>query len=619
MGPDARATSQTAPAAAIAGAIPEVSRAVRAAAARLAVSRFLHLLTVTAAVAIAALFITLLVQRIFAVPIPWPWVLAGAGAAIVLVSLAWTLATSPRGVAAARILDERAELRESLSTAMCIAGRPDPWSMAMLETARSNASTLNVRRAVPIEPPRTWPVPLTAAVVLGLAWVMLPQWDVLKAKAKRDEVARQAQEVVSVRAEVAAKTKTLDELLAKAKVEIRDDQTSPTTNEQAAAPQTAEDIRRAAVKRLTDIADRLKQAADGDKAKQADALREAMRGLKSPGEGPLQEFQRQLARGNYDKAADELKDLTQQLNNKQLTPEQAANMKAQLSNLAKQLQSAAENKDALAQKFQAGGLDKKLAEKLASMASDPQALAQTLEQMQGLSAEQMQTLTKLAQAQMQASGQAQQMSQQMQQMAEGMQGQQLDQQGMQAQQGLGESLSAAEMASQEMAAMQAATAEASAQLAGMGRGMSNKGNADPNGQPTVGEWSEGEPEQLGMGTGGPGHGLGEGPEAIPTDYTVDKTKANVTTGKGPIIGTRLVYGDQVIGASRAEFSDAVETSSRAATEALESMQVPRAYHRAVKSYFGALEQKARKQAKPDAPAPTPPANTPPAKDPGPGN
>jgi hypothetical protein len=66
-------------------------------------------------------------------------------------------------------------------------------------------------------------------------------------------------------------------------------------------------------------------------------------------------------------------------------------------------------------------------------------------------------------------------------------------------------------------------------------------------------------------------------------------------GNGPIIGSKLVYGDQVKGESQAEFQAAVESSAKAATEAVEGMQVRRELQESVKHYFGRLEKRAKGQ------------------------
>jgi hypothetical protein len=59
----------------------------------------------------------------------------------------------------------------------------------------------------------------------------------------------------------------------------------------------------------------------------------------------------------------------------------------------------------------------------------------------------------------------------------------------------------------------------------------------------------------------------------------------------------------------------VEASSREAAEAMESMQIPREYHDAVKHYFGRLQEKVKKETAPASatPASTTPASTTPAK------
>jgi hypothetical protein len=97
------------------------------------------------------------------------------------------------------------------------------------------------------------------------------------------------------------------------------------------------------------------------------------------------------------------------------------------------------------------------------------------------------------------------------------------------------------------------------------------------------------------------------------DFRTEKRKADVATGKGPIISSRLVYGEQVKGESLAQFSDAVESGEKAATDAIESKQIPREYHEAVKHYFGSLGKKTgRKPAAAPSPTQTAPAPKPPA-------
>jgi hypothetical protein len=92
---------------------------------------------------------------------------------------------------------------------------------------------------------------------------------------------------------------------------------------------------------------------------------------------------------------------------------------------------------------------------------------------------------------------------------------------------------------------------------------------------------------------GRARGTAAGPEEEQIDFAIEKKKANVQTGQGAIIGTKLVQGSQIRGESVAEFSAVMESSTQAASEALETMQVQREYHDAVKHYFGTLKEKVK--------------------------
>ena len=57
----------------------------------------------------------------------------------------------------------------------------------------------------------------------------------------------------------------------------------------------------------------------------------------------------------------------------------------------------------------------------------------------------------------------------------------------------------------------------------------------------------------------------------------------------------MVYGSQIRGEATAQFGEAVNASAVQAAEAIESMQVPREYHDAVRHYFGRLERAAKQE------------------------
>ena len=137
-------------------------------------------------------------------------------------------------------------------------------------------------------------------------------------------------------------------------------------------------------------------------------------------------------------------------------------------------------------------------------------------------------------------------------------------------------------------------AEIAQDMSQMGKGFcQNPGLANGDGQwGNTGQWSAGDTSRLGNGSGGAGQGNGASPDAKETSVTFNNTKANVNTQQGPIIGSRMVYEGQIRGESRVEFAQSAEAAAANASDAIESMRVPREYEAAVMKYFGALREKA---------------------------
>jgi hypothetical protein len=195
------------------------------------------------------------------------------------------------------------------------------------------------------------------------------------------------------------------------------------------------------------------------------------------------------------------------------------------------------------------------------------------------------------------------MGQAMAQMAEGLSKAGLSQDAEQAAEKLAGQLSEMELAKADLEAMDMAMDEAMKQLAKLG-GQCKGGKCSGLGEgdelkysDCQGPWRAGDTAgKFGGGSGGPGiSGGGMSPEEIDSPVAIEKKMAGSKQTAGPIIGTRLVYGDQVKGEARAEFSAAVESSSKAATEAIDQMLVPRELQPSVKHYFGRLEARAKSQ------------------------
>src|SRR5687768_5778399 len=102
----------------------ETRSLLRRAAWRLALTEFCRSLIVAIAGGLAALIALRLVQQLWPIQQALPWTLIGiwTGVAAVVVALGWTIVTRAKPKAVARRVDEVAQLKESISTALCVLG-----------------------------------------------------------------------------------------------------------------------------------------------------------------------------------------------------------------------------------------------------------------------------------------------------------------------------------------------------------------------------------------------------------------------------------------------------------------------------------------------------------------
>lgn len=589
----------------------QVYQAIRRAATRLWLQDIFGTLTVVSTCVLVALILTRLVEQLFGLDhvfaSRWPLIGYGAAGATALITLAWTIIRKRRALAVAVELDERAGLKESLSTALYLEKVDDPWARAMLETAAEKARRVDVRGAIPYRAPRLWPVPFGAAVALLIVWIAVPRFDVLGLFAKKQNEIKKQQEILAVKEERKADEKKLDDLLKRAKVEFKDEQAKAGKEGEQAKELDPEAIRRAAGRDLTNLSEKLQEAKEGDKAAQLQALKDEMQKLRQPGEGALSELSRDLSKGDFGKAKQALDKLQQQLaNDASMSNEQKQQLKDQMNNLAQQLQKLGENQEQVAKQLEQQGLDRKTAEELAKKASDPEALKKALEELKNMTPEQKEQLLKMAQAAAKACQNASSLGDAMSKMGQAMSQNGMSPEGEQAMQEMAQQLSQMEQMDQEMQDLEAALGECKGQLAKMGSCMGGKcqGKNPLEGEGGQGEWAEGDSNRSGSGSGGPGHGNGPSPDELASDFQIEKKKEHTQDRGGQTISSRLVYGEQVRGESKAEFAQAVSAASSAAAESINNGQIQREHQAAVKHYFGTL----RKKAGDTTPAATTPAS-----------
>ena len=122
----------------------QVRRVVTRAGRRLVFNTFLQNVSITLTGAMALAILARLVERVFSFEAffapYWLWSLVGAGVIALVVAFVWTWVTRKHPVAVATEVDERADLREALSTALYVEKSQDPWANAMRETATRAAA-----------------------------------------------------------------------------------------------------------------------------------------------------------------------------------------------------------------------------------------------------------------------------------------------------------------------------------------------------------------------------------------------------------------------------------------------------------------------------------------------
>ncbi len=555
------------------------------------------------------LLITLLADRMMALSLPWTDIALWAAGAGALGALAWAFATRAREAEVARVLDEKAELRESLSTALTVENATDAWSQAVVASAIAKAKRVVVRDALPIEGPRFWQVPLASLLAFTVLWFLMPTMDLLGKQAEQQAIADSESEIQDAKTDATSALEKTRAILAKSNVDLGSleaDALELTSNE-LDEQKTAADVRNVAMRKLTSLTQELDDKLNSEDSQATKSLETMLRQMRTPGQGPLTDLARDLARGDMKGAKAKLEELKKNLEDGSLSKEQQDALAKQLDNVAGQLENLAQQRSDLEQALRQAGMSAEQASQASKASSED--LQKAMDQMQNMSAEQKQQLQQQAQAAQQAAQQAQNMSQAMQGMCEAMQ-QGDSQQAQQAMQNMAGQLSDMEMAQQDMQAIDQAMQQAMQQLSELGQSCGQQGWAQggqPNpGQGQTGPWSAGQSKSQGAGSGGPGQGNGNGPEAEAADFMTESIKARVNNQGGPIIGSRLVFGDSIRGESVQEFAGAVAKAAESATtEALEEQLVPREYHESVKAYFGRLERQAQLNAGKPAVEPAP--------------
>ncbi|MEM9373423.1 MAG: hypothetical protein AAGA55_07250 [Planctomycetota bacterium] len=528
------------------------------------------------------------------VTVEWAWVLPALAGTAVLLGLLIAAIRRPSEEDIARTIDERADLHESISTALCVEDDHSPWARAIVSDAGHRASRVVVRDTVPIEAPGNswWPV-VACAALLAVWW--LPATDVAGLLARQEADQAAIEEVREVAAEVDNAQRQIEKILSDAGVEIDEDSGAleDLFNPNEIDRVSPEEMQRAAIKQLTKLSDTLAEQRNGEEGMTFDAIKDAMNRMEQPEPGPATEMSKAMARGDFAEARKQLEQLAKQIASGEMPEDQKQQLQEQLEKMSEAMAQMAENREQLEEQLREAGLSEAQAQQLAS---DPNALEEALKE-QGLDQEQIDQLKQQAQAQQNASDAASAMSQAMGQMAQGMQNESEGQMG-EGLDSMSGQLSSLEQMQSEMQALDQAMSQAHQSMSECSNPGDGQGDMFGEGSQwgENGQFAQGDSMRQGSGSGKAGQGLGVGPDEQPTDFVLKNEKANVnTTDQGPVIASTLVYGSQVRGESTATFSSVVQSAEAEAAEAIETKRVPREHEQAVKAYFGRLQEAAAKE------------------------
>ncbi|MHC4976640.1 MAG: hypothetical protein ACYTF7_08550 [Planctomycetota bacterium] len=600
-----------------------ISRLIKHAAIRTAINRLLAGWVLSAIAVSGVVLLAIIADRLFVLDIPWRTGLIvvasiGFGAPVV-----WVLVRWPTRMRVAQDLDERAGLRSTLSTALSVSTSEDPWSHAVVDHATSLSSRVSARAALPLRPPRRWEIALMAPAVLLAAHLAIPQLDLLGRQARADDILEEQEEIVEAQSQANEARKTIESTVESLGINELDDQQASTEPSELNKPESPESIRKAAIRDLTELGERLRQIRSDTKGESLDDLERRLRELRTSGDGPLDEMMRALQRGNIGDAREKLQGVMEGLDSSELDDEYRERLQEQLESLANQMGQLATKQEEFSRQLSDAGLQPLSP---GDLAKNPMAMQQAIQNAEGLSQEQrdqlMQQMQSLQQTnslldQMQQAAQSAQQcmnpsqgsqqgqqSQQSQQGQQGQQGQASQQSqsqsssGMSPQEGmqqLDDALAQMEMLQQEMQMLDAAQQDVWGQMSELSGAL---GEDPSSGSVNMLElWDRRGPPQ-GRGSGGAPEGA-----AQQAPFSLDKQRAIGKDHGGPAIATRYVEGEQVRGESTAEFREVVQASAENASEAIESQRIPREYHDVIKHYFGRLESKVD----PESPAEDEPA------------
>jgi hypothetical protein len=539
----------------------ELERPVARVFRRLRYQRFLSALVWSWALMLAIVAGVIAGEKLLNRSLPGPdWVPFAVAAGVgLLFAAGFSLLTGPSRLDAAIALDRVFHLNERVSTALSLPDdlRKTPAGEALLADAIRKVSDLDVAAEFGLRiPKRAWVVliPATVSGLLLFAPVLVPHIARANALAQIDtkvftEKAQVFTKKISKTRESIDKEKFPEAEKLLAKIEKK-------SEDLAKAPPSSKDKMMVELNALTDaLKDRQKQLGSPEQVKRQ------LQQLKEMGsQGPADQLVKDLAKGDFKKAADQLKQLQEKLASGKMSEAEKKQLKEQLGEMAKKLSDLAnmeQRKKQLEEARKNGGLsEKQFAREMEKLEEQ----AKQLKQIQQLASKMGDAQKALQAGDAKKAAEALGMTEkQMQDMAKQL---------------------------EEMESLDGAMAELQDAKNGMaGDGMNQLGNDMSN------AFGMGNGQRKGMGNG-LGRGRGQGDRPIAADETAtytSKVKQQLKKGKAVFQGltspTNTVKGDVVI-----QMQEEMEAAAGLNAEALSNQKIPRRLEKHVKAYYEELNK-----------------------------
>lgn len=341
----------------------EIKRQVSRAQRRLVLQQFLRVIGWSLFVSLLVAAVGLAIPRIWALPVvtqTWDvsWIAGGALLGL-LIAGAWTYVIRQSPLDAAIELDRRYGLKERVSSALALG--PDELSSdvgkALVSDAIRRVERVDVRERFQVSPTWRLVLPLAPAVAL-VALAMLPAAAMKKAEAttqKAEEAKKQIKTAtIKLQEKLRENQKRAEEL------GLKDGDLLKEVNKELdklANKETGD--RKDAMVKINDLAkeiEKRKQELGG-----ADKLRKDLDKLKDIAKGPADKMAEALKEGDFGKAQEEMKKMTEDLKAGKLSKEDQEKLAKQLEQVKEKLQQAMQDQKEARERLQQQ-IEQKLAE-----------------------------------------------------------------------------------------------------------------------------------------------------------------------------------------------------------------------------------------------------------------